>query len=42
MNKSVYLGLSILEISKTVLYEFWYDYVKLKYGEKGRIIFHVL
>ena len=26
MNKRVYLGLSILEISKTLMYEFWYDY----------------
>ena len=30
MNKSVYLGLSILEISKTLMYEFWYDYMKPK------------
>ena len=28
MNKLVYLGLSILDLSKTVMYEFWYDYVK--------------
>ena len=28
MNKLVYLGLSILELSKIVIYEFWYDYVK--------------
>ena len=28
MNKLVYLGLSILEISKIVMYEFWYDYMK--------------
>ena len=34
MNKSVYLGLSILEISKTLMYEFWYDYMKPKYGDK--------
>ena len=30
MNKPVYLGLSILELSKIVMYEFWYDYVKPK------------
>ena len=34
MNKSVYLGLSILELDKILMYEFWYDYVKPKYGEK--------
>ena len=28
MNKPVYLGLSILEISKRLVYEFWYDYIK--------------
>ena len=31
MNKPVYLGLPILEISKTLMYEFWYDYIKPKY-----------
>ena len=34
MNKPANLGLPILELKKTVLYEFWYDYVKPKYGEK--------
>ena len=29
MNKSVYLGLSVLDLSKTVIYEFFYEYVKL-------------
>ena len=32
MNKPIYLGLSILEISKILIYEFWYDYMKPKYG----------
>ena len=32
MNKPVYLGLSILEISKTVIYEFWYDYKNQNIG----------
>ena len=31
MNKPVYLGMSILDISKTLMYEFWYDYIKPKY-----------
>ena len=33
MNKPVYLGVSILELSKILMYEFWYDYVKPKYDE---------
>ena len=37
MNKAVYFGLSILKMSKAVRYEFWYDYVKLKYGEKAEL-----
>ena len=30
MNKLVYLGVSILDISKTLIYEFWYDYINPK------------
>ena len=37
MNKPVYLGLSILELSKILMYEFWYGYVKTKYGEQNKI-----
>ena len=33
MNKPVYLGLSILEISKIAMYDVWYYYMKQKYGE---------
>ena len=39
MNKSVYLGLSIMDLSKTVMYEFWYDYVKPKYDENANICY---
>ena len=35
MNKSLCLGLSILELSKKLMCEFWYDYVKPKYDEKA-------
>ena len=36
VNKPVYLGLSILELSKIVMYEFWYDYVNSKDEEKTK------
>ena len=39
MNKPVYLGLSILELSKILMCEFWYDYVKPKYGEKAKLCY---
>ena len=39
MNKLVYLGLSILDISKTVMYEFWYDYMKPKYGDNVKLCY---
>ena len=39
MNKPIYLGLSILEISKITMYEFWYDYVKSKYGNRVRLCY---
>ena len=37
MNKPVYLGLSILEIDKTLMYEFWYDYIKPKYQNNAKL-----
>ena len=37
MNKPIYLGLSILEISKILMYEFWYDYMKPKYGNNVKL-----
>ena len=39
MNKSVYLGLSVRKLSQILTYEFWYDYVKLKYGEKVKLCY---
>ena len=39
MNKPVYLGQAILDISKILMYEFWYNYIKLKYGDKARLCY---
>ena len=39
MNTPVHLGLSILELNKILMYEFWYDYVKPKYGEKSKMCY---
>ena len=39
MNKPVYLGFSILEISKTLMYEFWYDYIKPKYQNNAKLCY---
>ena len=39
MNKTIYLGLSILEISKILIYEFWYDYMKPKYGDNAKLCY---
>ena len=37
MNKPVYLGLSILEINKIMMYEYLYGYAKPKYGDKAKL-----
>ena len=39
MNKPIYLGLSILAISKTLMYEFWYDYMKPKYNNDVKLCY---
>ena len=39
MNKSVYLGLSILDLIETVMYEFWFEYVKLKYSKDKTVLY---
>ena len=39
MSKAIYLGLSILEISKTLMYEFWHDYMKPKYGNEVKLCY---
>ena len=39
MNKPVNLGFSILEISKTLMYEFWYDYIKPNYQDNAELCY---
>ena len=39
MNKPIYLGLSILGISKILMYEFWYDYMKPKYNDNAKLCY---
>ena len=39
MNKPIYLGLSILGISKTLMYEFWYDHMRPKYNDDVKLCY---
>ena len=39
MNKPIYRGQAILDISKTLMYEFWYDYIKPMYGDKAKLFY---
>ena len=39
MNKPTYVGMVILDISKTLMYEFWYGYLKPKYGDRIKLCY---
>ena len=38
-NKPIYVGMTILDISKTLMYEFWYGYLKSKYEDKIKLCY---
>ena len=39
MNKPTYLDISTLDISKTLMYEFWYDYIKPRYQDRAQLCY---
>ena len=39
MNKPIYFSKSTLNISKTLMYEFWYDYIKPKYHDRAKLCY---
>ena len=39
MNKPIYLGMSILDINKTLMYKFWYNQFKRKYGKRRKLCY---
>ena len=39
MSKPIYVGVAILDISKTLMYEFWYGYLKPKYGDRIKLCY---
>ena len=41
MTKPLYLDMSILDISKTLIYKFWYEYIRPKYGDRAKLFYYL-
>ena len=39
MTKALYLGMSIIDISGILMYEFWHDYINPKYGDRAKLCY---
>ena len=39
LNKPIYVGQAILDISKAMMFNFWYGYIKPRYGDKARLLY---
>ena len=39
MTKTIFIGMSTLDISKILMYELWYDYIEAKYGDRAKVCY---
>jgi hypothetical protein len=39
LNKPIYVGSAVLDLSKLWMYQYWYDYIKPEYGEKVNLLY---
>ena len=42
MTKTIFIGMSTLDISKILMYELWYDYIEPKYGDRAKLCYTIL
>lgn len=40
LNRPCYVGMSILDLSKSLMFDFHYNYIRKKYGERSKFVFH--
>ena len=39
MNEPIYVGMTVLDLSKTLMYKFYYEYIKPIYGDRAKFLF---